>query len=92
VALEAVAALGLPALAGILVGTDDGFFDGDERNRFTYANPAACQMLGRSLDPSRGHREASAFELPDLSRGGVHRAPRRAGHRTGGSPPSPQPR
>jgi PAS domain-containing protein len=50
VALKAAAALGLPALAGMLVGTDDGFFVVDERDRFTYANPAACQMLGRSLE------------------------------------------
>jgi PAS domain S-box-containing protein len=48
-ALEAAAALGLPALAGMLVGTDDGLFVIDARNRFTYANPAACQMLGRPL-------------------------------------------
>jgi PAS domain-containing protein len=50
VALEAAVALGLPALAEMLVGTDDGLFVVDGCNRFTYANPAACQMHDRPLE------------------------------------------
>jgi PAS domain-containing protein len=52
VALDAAAALGLPAWAGMLVGTDDGLFVVDERGRFTYANPAACR--GKRSDQSDG--------------------------------------
>ena len=53
-ALADAAALGLPALAGVLVGAQDGITVIDAERRFIYANPAACQMLGYRLEQLRG--------------------------------------
>ena len=65
VALEAAAALGLPALAGMLVGTDDGLIVVDGRARFTYANPAACQMLGLPLESLVGQQLLNTVTAQD---------------------------
>jgi PAS domain S-box-containing protein len=53
-AVADAAALGLPALAGVLAGAQDGFTIVDAERRFVYANPAACQMLGYPLEQLRG--------------------------------------
>jgi PAS domain S-box-containing protein len=53
-ALADAAALGLPALAGVLAGAQDGITVVDAGRRFVYANPAACQMLGYPLEQLRG--------------------------------------
>jgi PAS domain S-box-containing protein len=53
-ALADAAALGLPALAGVLAGAQDGIAIVDADRRFVYANPAACEMLGRPLTQLRG--------------------------------------
>jgi PAS domain S-box-containing protein len=53
-ALADAAALGLPALAGVLAGAQDGITIVDAERRFVYANPAACQMLGYPLEQLRG--------------------------------------
>jgi PAS domain-containing protein len=45
-ALAEAAALGLPALAGVVAGTEDGITVVDAERRFVYANPAACEMNG----------------------------------------------
>ncbi|QMU73411.1 histidine kinase [Streptacidiphilus sp. P02-A3a] len=49
-----VAALGLPTLAAVLDGVEDGITVVDADGRFVHANPAACRMLGRPLDRLRG--------------------------------------
>jgi PAS domain S-box-containing protein len=53
-ALASAGALGLATLAGILAGAQEGITVCDAERRFVYANPAACQMLGRSLEQLRG--------------------------------------
>jgi PAS domain S-box-containing protein len=53
-ALADAAALGVSALAGILVGAQEGITIADADRRWVYANPAACQMLGRPLEQLRG--------------------------------------
>jgi PAS domain S-box-containing protein len=53
-ALADAAALGLPALAGVLAGAQDGITVIDAERRFVYANPAACEALGYSLEKLRG--------------------------------------
>ena len=53
-ALADAAALGLPALAGVLAGAQDGITVVDAGRRLIYANPAACQMLGYPLEQLRG--------------------------------------
>jgi len=53
-ALAAAAALGPSALAGVLVGAQDGVTIVDTERRFLYANPAACVMLGSTLQQLRG--------------------------------------
>jgi PAS domain S-box-containing protein len=60
-ALAAAAALGLPALAGLLVGTDDGLCLVDADRRYVYANPAACQMFGHPLEQLRGRDFLDTF-------------------------------
>src|SRR5271170_912217 len=53
-ALADAAALGLPALSGVVAGAQDGITVVDANRRFVYANPAACQMLGYPLEQLRG--------------------------------------
>ena len=53
-ALADAAALGLPALAGVVAGAQDGITVVDAGRRLVYANPAACQMLGYPLEQLRG--------------------------------------
>jgi PAS domain-containing protein len=53
-ALADAAALGLPALAGVVAGAQDGITVVDAERRFVYANPAAGQMLGYPLEQLRG--------------------------------------
>jgi len=53
-ALAAAATLGLSALAGVLAGAQDGVAIVDAERRFLYANPAACLMLGSTLQQLRG--------------------------------------
>ena len=51
--LADAAALGQRALASMLAGTDAGITVVDADRRYAYANPAACRMLGRSLEELR---------------------------------------
>jgi len=60
-ALADAAALGLPALAGMVAGTDDGIVVVDADRRYVYANPAACQMLGTPLEQLRGRDFLGSF-------------------------------
>jgi PAS domain S-box-containing protein len=53
-ALADAAALGVPALAGVLTGAQDGIAVIDVERRFVYANPAGCEMFGYTLDQLRG--------------------------------------
>jgi PAS domain S-box-containing protein len=53
-AVAAAAALGLPALAGVVAGAQDGITLVDAERRFVYANPAACVMLGSDLAQLQG--------------------------------------
>ncbi len=62
-ALAAATELGLPALAGMLVGTDDGICVIDGDRRYAYANPAACQMLGHTLEQLRGRDFLASFPV-----------------------------
>ncbi|MEO9200507.1 MAG: histidine kinase [Antricoccus sp.] len=48
------AALGLSTLAEILTNADNGIAITDTDQRWIYANPAACHLLGRSLEQLRG--------------------------------------
>jgi PAS domain S-box-containing protein len=48
------AALGVSTLSGILAGAQEGITVCDAERRFVYANPAACQMLGRPLEQLKG--------------------------------------
>jgi PAS domain S-box-containing protein len=52
--LADAAALGLPFLAAVLAGAQEGIAIADSERRWVYANPAACQMLGRPLEQLRG--------------------------------------
>ena len=53
-------ALGLPALAAMLAGTQEGVTVVDSERRWVYANPAACRTLGRPLEELRGRDFLSA--------------------------------
>jgi len=53
-ALADAAALGLSALAAVLAGAPDGIAIVDADRRFVYANPVACELLGRPLSQLRG--------------------------------------
>jgi PAS domain S-box-containing protein len=53
-AVADAAALGLAALAEMLAGAHEGIAIADTNRRWVYANPAACQMLGRPLAQIRG--------------------------------------
>jgi PAS domain S-box-containing protein len=57
------AALGLPALAGILAGAQDGIAVFGGSRRYVYANPAACQLLGYSLDQLRDRDFLDSFPV-----------------------------
>jgi PAS domain S-box-containing protein len=48
------AALGVPTLARILAGAQEGITVCDPERRFVYANPAACRMLGHPLEQLKG--------------------------------------
>jgi PAS domain S-box-containing protein len=52
--LADAAALGLPVLAGVVAGAQEGVTIVDAERRFVYANPAACEVLGLPLDQLRG--------------------------------------
>jgi len=60
-ALADAAALGLPALAEVLTRTEDGICVVDAERRYVYANPAACQMLGRPVEQLRGRDFLGSF-------------------------------
>ena len=51
----------MPAMAGMLVGTDDGLCLIDADRRYVYANPAACQTLGHPLERLRGRDFLASF-------------------------------
>jgi signal transduction histidine kinase len=55
------AALGLPALAGLLAGTQAGVAIVDSARRYVYANPIACEMLGHSIDQLRDRDFLDSF-------------------------------
>lgn len=55
------AALGLPALAGLLAGTQAGVAIVDGDRRYVYANPVACAMLGHSIDQLRNRDFLDSF-------------------------------
>lgn len=59
--LADAAALGQRALASMLAGTDAGITVVDADRRYAYANPAACRMLGRSLEELRGEDFLRSF-------------------------------
>ena len=59
---DEAAALGLPTLAVALARVEDGIAVVDAGGRFVYANPAACRMLGRSLDRLRGRELLGMLE------------------------------
>jgi PAS domain-containing protein len=81
-AVAAAASLGLPALAGMLVGTDDGICVLDADGRYAYANPAACHMLGQAFSALVGENFLDSF--PFRERSSVrHRLPRRTGEAFG---------
>src|SRR5580658_6133394 len=69
-ALAAAAALGLPALAGMVAGTTDGIAIVDADRRYVYANPAACHMLGSPLERLRGRDFLMSF--PERERVSLH--------------------
>jgi PAS domain S-box-containing protein len=52
--LADAAALGLQALAGVVAGAQEGIAIAGADRRWVYANPAACEMLGRPLEQLRG--------------------------------------
>jgi PAS domain S-box-containing protein len=64
-ALANAGALGLPALAAVLAGTQEGVTVVDSERRWVYANPAACRTLGRPLEELRGRDFLSAVPAPD---------------------------
>ncbi|HEY2280467.1 MAG TPA: histidine kinase [Streptosporangiaceae bacterium] len=55
------AALGAPALAGVLAGAHDGITVFDDDRHYVYANPAACQLLGYSLEQLRDRDFLDSF-------------------------------
>jgi signal transduction histidine kinase len=59
------AALGLPALAGLLAGTQAGVAIVDGDRRYVYANPVACEMLGHSIDQLRDRDLLNSFATRD---------------------------
>jgi len=59
---DEAAALGLPTLAVALARVEDGIAVVDAGGRFVYANPAACRMLGRSLDRLHGRELLGMLE------------------------------
>jgi PAS domain S-box-containing protein len=61
------AALGLPALASLLAGAQDGITVLDGGRRYVYANPAACQMLGHSLEELRDRDFLESFPARERS-------------------------
>ena len=63
--LADAAALGLPALAQVLARTEDGITVIDAARRYVYANPAACQMLGRPVGQLRGRDFLGSFQARD---------------------------
>jgi PAS domain S-box-containing protein len=62
------AALGLPALAAVLAGAQDGYVVVDADRRFIYANTAACQMLGRPLEQLQGQDYLYSFSPREHAR------------------------
>jgi PAS domain-containing protein len=61
-ALADAAALGLSALAELLTRTEDGLVVVDGDRRYVYANPAACRILGHSIEQLRGRDFLSSFQ------------------------------
>jgi PAS domain S-box-containing protein len=55
------AALGQTALASVLAGGHEGITVFDRDRRYVYANPAACQLLGHSLEQLRGRDILDSF-------------------------------
>jgi PAS domain S-box-containing protein len=66
-ALTDAAALGGPALASVVAGARDGITIVDAERRFVYANPAACEMLGRPLEQLRGRDFMASVPARDHS-------------------------
>jgi PAS domain S-box-containing protein len=52
--LADAAALGLATLSAVLAGAPDAIAIADADRRWIYANPAACELLGRSLEQLLG--------------------------------------
>jgi PAS domain S-box-containing protein len=61
VGLADAAGLGVAALAEIVAGAQDGISVVDANQRYVYANPAACQMHGQSLQALRGQDFLGSF-------------------------------
>ncbi len=61
--LSDAAALGLPAVAAVLTSAPDGIAIVDDAGRWAYANPAACELLGRPLSRLRGQLVSSGFAV-----------------------------
>jgi PAS domain S-box-containing protein len=62
------AALGVDTLAAVLAGAPDGVTVVDPRRRFVYANPAACEMLGRPLEQLHGQDFVASIPIPARDR------------------------
>lgn len=60
-ALADAAGLGLSILAAVVAGRQDGIAIVDGDQRYVYANPAACRMLGHPLDRLRGRDFLGSF-------------------------------
>jgi PAS domain S-box-containing protein len=77
--LAGTAALGLPALAALVAGAPDAIIVLDPQRRgepldrggpgrFVYANPAALELFGRSLEELRGREFLSFFPVREQAR------------------------
>jgi PAS domain S-box-containing protein len=60
-ALMDAAALGVSALAEVLIRTEDGICVVDAERRYVYANPAACRMQGHPVEQLRGRDFLGSF-------------------------------
>ena len=60
-ALADAAALGLPALAGMLASAQDGITVVDADRRYVYANTAACRVVGHPVTRLRGQDFLRSF-------------------------------
>ena len=66
-ALSDAEALGVPTLAGMLAGAQEGITIADAERRFVYANPAACRLFDRPLEQLRGEDFLSVIPAQEQS-------------------------